>query len=73
MKYKIEKGIKSPAAGGWKYPFKQMQPGDSFLIKEDAMEVARIRTAAYHYGRENKGIKFSIRKTDSGFRCWRLK
>jgi hypothetical protein len=51
------------------YPWRQMQVGDSFLFPE------RIGRGAYAAAkaRSNSGAeKFEVRKTEAGFRCWRV-
>jgi hypothetical protein len=71
---KIEKNIKIPAMYGRysKYPFGEMKVGDSFLI-ERADELGNLRQAASHWARRNGGkAKFSIRKWEKAFRCWRV-
>lgn len=52
-----------------KYPFDDMQVGDSFLITEAGM-VKNARSAAWMYSRRH-GMKFSCRKVDGGWRVWR--
>lgn len=75
--FKIEKGVslmpKDPVSR--KYPFTQMEVGDSFFIENPAIDdIGRIRSSACIYGkRTNK--KFSIRKDgqkSGSYRCWRL-
>lgn len=63
---KVEKGIPIPA----RYPFNQMEVGDSFVVP---MEITRyaVSTAAHRYGKKH-GIKFTVRRmTDKTIRCWR--
>ncbi len=56
-----------------KYPFKNMKVRDSFKIGA-ANQVEQVRQAAYKYAlRHGSKIRFSIRRTDEGFRCWRIK
>jgi hypothetical protein len=73
--YTIEKGVpilpqKRPGAGRKsKYPFRDMEVGDSFM----ALGVAPItvRRAAYWSGRRlNK--KFMTRTVEGGVRVWRV-
>lgn len=68
---KIEKGIPVPKVGDAmrKFPFDQMEVGDSFLI--NGAEPGKVSGAAYHYGRTHQK-KFSIQKTEDGHRCWRI-
>lgn len=70
-KIKIEKGIKGPATRmAGKYPFKDMEIGDSFLVPFESEMT--IRTRAYHFGGTNPGFKFTVRKVQNGIRCWRI-
>lgn len=72
-KIKIERGIQIPAVYGQysKYPFGQMRVGDSFQIPDDQQAV---RQAASQYARRhNKAMKFSVRKYEDHYRCWRVK
>ena len=64
---KIDKGIPYPARKA-KYPFNEMDVGDSFFI-EAGFDAARSSSAVFG-SRNNK--KFSFRKVDGGFRCWRI-
>jgi len=69
--FKIEKGITRPPGepGVRKYPFSQMEIGDSFLIPQDYM--TRVRAAAHRHG-ERTRTKFTIRRMEDGsYRCWR--
>jgi hypothetical protein len=63
---KIEKNIPLPI----KYPFAQMEVGDSFLLPE-GMKRNAASVAAMRYGNP-LGRRFTIRKTPEGFRCWRV-
>lgn len=51
-----------------KYPWREMEVGDSFLFPaEKAFPRQAARTAGQRLNR-----KFTVRKTDEGFRCWRI-
>lgn len=67
---RIEKGIVCPPARPYnKYPFRQMEVGDSFFYRGGENT---IRTAASRAGsRQNK--KFTIRQVKDGYRVWRIK
>ncbi len=63
---KIEQNIPVPK----KYPFAQMQVGDSFVIAENIKRTT-VSVAAIRYGKAN-GMKFTTRKMPDGvYRCWR--
>ena len=63
----IDKGIPLPK----RYPFDQMEVGDSFAVPE-GINRTRVSVAAMRYGREHK-MKFTVRQMpDRSLRCWRL-
>jgi len=72
--FRIEKGVPLPGKGGAggarKYPFPDMEVGDSFPIPQGLNE--RVGMAASQYGLRYH-IKLSVRKTpDGSYRCWRI-
>lgn len=84
--FKIEKDVPLPqgAGRGWrKYPFCDMEVGDSFLVPRDEVKLrsvgsngrlgaATIYTAASQYGRR-LGRRFTARKLpDGSVRVWRV-
>ena len=62
---KVESNIPIPG----KYPFAQMQVGDSFLVPQDVKRQT-VNVAALRYGRTS-GKRFTVRMTPEGYRCWR--
>lgn len=76
--YKIEKDVPLPKKGSGrprKYPFKDMEVGDSFFAKNDkgvTPILNRIQYLASIYGRRYK-YRFATRKVNNGVRCWRTK
>lgn len=73
--FKIEKGVKprltrNDRATRW--PFGEMKPNDSFLVGHDRTTVENCRSAASYWGVRHGGQKFSVQKTDEGYRCWRI-
>lgn len=68
---KIDKNVPYTTAskGAPKYPFGEMDIGDSFFV--DVAVKSNTVTAACQYGLRN-GKKFSIRKHDGAYRCWRI-
>lgn len=76
----VEKGIPLPTFRvrnrPYLYPWREMEVGDSILIKTNkhtdlgVRTVATIRTSCSRYGKENKQ-KFSALLTDDGIRVWR--
>lgn len=70
MSYKIEKN--KPIKTYSKFPFKTMVKGDSFL-ETDANRLNSLRVSASNFSKSTKGkIKFSIRKVEGGYRCYRI-
>lgn len=63
---KIESNVPVPR----KYPFEHMKVGDSFLIP-DGMARTTVSVAAGRYAAKHK-MKFTVRQTPQGFRCWRI-
>ena len=67
--FKVEKGIKKHERR-LKYPLKDMEIGDSFLIPNEVLTTAtrqNISTCA-----RNIGIKITAQKWDEGLRIWRI-
>jgi hypothetical protein len=63
----IDKNFKIPA----KFPFKDMQVGDSFAVPPNVKRPA-VNVAAMRFGRKH-GMKFTVRQMpDKSFRCWRI-
>jgi hypothetical protein len=54
-----------------KYPFEQMEVGDSFAVP-DTVKRTTLSIAMRRYGRKNNK-KFTVRKfKDGAYRCWRI-
>lgn len=72
MAIEVEKGIPAPVwtSTSRKYPFPDMEVGDSFLC--NGSNPTGVRSASWQYGKHHKK-KFTVRKTAAGYRCWRLK
>ncbi len=67
--FKIDKGVLMLATsrGAAKYPFREMDIGDSFW----AEKTSSVRGAAVSFGLRH-GKKFSSRKEGDGYRIWRV-
>lgn len=76
IKIKIEKGIAIPTPSGRgapKYPWHEMEIGDSFFLKKDVVPMSRMYS---HISQANKRYapkKFTLRKLENGVRIWRTK
>jgi hypothetical protein len=70
---KIEKAIPIPPRHvhfNQKYPFRDMEVGESVALPAEAIHKAR--DAAYAYAKANKK-KFTVRKiSETEYRCWRV-
>lgn len=54
-----------------KYRFNEMKVGDSFRVPTEAAR-RRVSTAACNYAASHPGLKFTVRKAEFGWRCWRV-
>lgn len=73
---KIEKGVPIPEKGNKdsKYPFNEMEVGDSVIVAEYSIEnMRKINSILYYYTSKNKGKKFTQRQEDKNIRVWRIK
>jgi hypothetical protein len=76
---KIESGIEYIKKENKKYHFSEMNVGDSFFAEffsrgafvNEYRFRQNLATAACRYAKQTE-TKFSIRKVDGGFRCWRI-
>ncbi len=73
--HKIEKGKKIMSL---RYPFKDMEVGDSFFVPlngRHSFNVASsiLNSGRYYKRRRKKNVKFTTRyiKEEDGVRCWR--
>lgn len=69
--FKIEKNVPMPEylrMRRSRYPFNEMEIGDSFFAGESRGKVA---SAAHTYGKKH-GLRFSMRSEGDGFRVWRV-
>lgn len=67
----VDKNIPLPNAktSGNKYPWRQMEVGDSFLVQN--REHANVCSVAANAGKRY-GMKFATRKEADGVRVWRI-
>jgi hypothetical protein len=68
----IDKNIPAPdpsRRGGAKYPWRQMEVGDSFFVAD--VTTNNLGTAAQQVGKR-MGATFTTRKVDGGARVWRI-
>lgn len=75
--FTVEKNVPIPRSnwtGNYRYPFRQMEIGDSFFVPGDSPGEAaiRVRSAASYFCHRNPGFYFSVLKVDGGCRVWRI-
>lgn len=70
MTIKIEKNIPISEHGNRKYPFREMEVGDSFFVPD--CKPSKINGPAQGFMRRNPEVKFTIRREGTGYRCWRI-
>lgn len=70
--FKIEKGIPVPSHRGApsKYPWEQMEVGDSFFVP--AEDTTKNFGSLARTSGKRMGAKFTSRKLDGGWRVWRI-
>lgn len=71
MDYVIEKDVPMLAHMNTKYPFRDMEIGDSFVVTT-SHEIRVVRAAAYEYTKNVDGVTFRTRRFDGGVRIWRV-
>lgn len=76
--FKIEKGfpvIQAKTGRKAKYPFAQMEIGDSFFVADEADNKAgtNARISALCYAKRHPEYKFVSGKVEGGHRIWRVK
>lgn len=69
MEFVIEKDVPLAPHGNCRYPFGQLEVGDSFALPIDIAN--KVRTAAFSYGKAH-GMKFAVRKQGDHARVWRI-
>lgn len=69
--YQIEKDVPMPQdKREVKYPFAEMEVGDSFLAD---CKQASVQNNARVFAKANPPMKFKVRPEGDGARCWRVK
>lgn len=53
-----------------KYPFEDMEVGDSFFVETDEKGRHRLSESCQYHGKKNNKV-FATRKELNGFRVWR--
>ena len=66
--FKVEKGIKRRRL---KYPLKEMNVGDSFLIPSEIL--TPVSSQNVYSVAKQQGIKVHVELWDEGLRVWRIK
>ena len=72
----IEKNIPFPMSVSSRYPFRDMEIGDSFFVatnsENDCKKIYRAIQAAKDKAQKTLNREFRTRKTESGYRTWRV-
>lgn len=71
MNFKIDKNIPMPTRRYSKYPFNEMEVGDSFFV--EGKSNALLSIAKYFAKSQKLDWKFTVRKEVNGTRIWRIK
>jgi hypothetical protein len=69
--FQIEKGVSLNTVRASKYPFRDMEVGDSFFVEGDGAAATLVRYASVNEQRKS-GKRFSTRRVEGGYRCWRI-
>lgn len=71
---KIEKNLPAPASkiARNKYPFGQMEVGDSFLVPLEGKYAFRIQSNMLSAARRYRPKRFATRSETDGVRVWRI-
>jgi hypothetical protein len=67
---KIDKGIPMPGHHSEKYPWKDMEVGDSFLV--EGMMKATQMSGPKAYAAKKYGHTYATRLEEKGLRVWRI-
>lgn len=72
---KIDKDVPIPMRGSWqglgrKYPFEEMEVGDSFFVTD--VSPKSVRTSANGWKKRHPGFDYTSRVIDGGTRVWRI-
>ena len=68
--FKIDKNVELPNSNK-KYPFDDMDVGDSFLISGETIG-SNVKSAIQHFKKVEKYKKFQTRTVNEGVRVWRI-
>jgi hypothetical protein len=73
-KFEIEKNVPVPpprrVPGQYKYPFRELEVGDSFFVPEAVADINKVQASAGEARRKTKW-RFSVRRVEGGCRAWR--
>jgi hypothetical protein len=68
--FTIDKGIPAPSKERSRYPFADMEVGDSFLIPD--MKTSAEISSAVSYRKNRYREDYVCRSTEGGLRVWRI-
>ncbi len=73
--FKIEKGIEAPKSRVGRYPWNEMEVGDSFLVpcRDDEKRVVQTKLCGASSNRRKFGERYRAAQAEGGVRIWRVK
>ena len=71
--YEIETNVPITTTYKSKYPFEDMEVGNSFYVAgEDMKTIRKLRGAVSWASKRYPDTKYAVRKVDGGVRVWRV-
>lgn len=72
--FTIEKDVPMPKVDNkrrGRYPFEEMEIGDSFFVPEAVASANSLGSSVHYFCKGKKSYKFSVRREQGGCRVWR--
>jgi len=71
-KIKIDKSVPIPLSRKHNnYPLDDLDVGHSFVIPGEQVQMLRMAVSQRHH-RKQDGHRYTVRKWEGGYRCWRV-
>lgn len=72
IEFKIERTVPVPVTRrNSRYPLGKMKVGDSFAVPGEHIQLLRMAISKSHRRTPERG-RFTVRKFDGAYRCWRV-
>jgi hypothetical protein len=71
-KLKIEKGVPLNGDARCRYPWREMEVGDSFFVAAKNPQAAQAVQVSICGSAARQDGKYTTRRVDGGVRCWRV-